>query len=70
MWVSRKEWKKLEKRVADLEKQVQGRTDELKINPHDTFPQRCRKLAMKYQIPLEYVINNYDTLSEQDPQCQ
>lgn len=73
MWVSKKKWDRLEKRVSDLEEQSQGRTHrsktpikKIKVNLHDTFLQECLGLAMKYHCPLENVKDNYDILAQQD----
>ena len=73
MWIPKKKFKELEKRVSDLEKQGQGRTgrsetltQKSKFNLHDTFRQECLNLAMKYHCSLEIAIDNYDILVQQD----
>lgn len=72
MWVSKKKWDRLEKRVSDLEEQRQGRTDrsktpikKIKANPHDTFLQECIDLAMRYHCKLETVKDDHDILVQQ-----
>ena len=40
MWISRKKWEALEKRIADLEEQVQGQQDNLFI-PEDSERKHC-----------------------------
>ncbi len=71
MWISKKKWKELEKRVTDLECRVQGRSINSKLANLDESARQKREyldLAIKYRTLPKYVKEHYDILSQPNKQ--
>lgn len=60
MWISKKKWQELEKRVADLEGQVQGQPEE-KLKTGLTPPMNCIFSSGRY-APLDRECSSRDAI--------
>lgn len=67
MFISKKRWEVLEKKVSDLEKHVQGQTFKFEIKPDDPLHRQkdYLSLAVLFQTSVDIVKDNYDILVQQ-----
>ena len=49
MWISKKKWQRLEKRIADLEREIQSQQDELQNIKYESATDLLKELEEKYR---------------------